>query len=76
MKNFELRKQKTANAQNLTQFSKTNTNKKTFWNAKSSLQMEIALIKTEPRINYHQVINNSQQQEQNRETETAERAEK
>jgi hypothetical protein len=34
--------------------------------------MKIALIKTKPKTNYHQVINNSQQQEKDRETETAE----
>ncbi len=37
--------------------------------------MKLALIKTNPRTTpSHQVINNSQQQEEDRETETAERA--
>jgi hypothetical protein len=36
--------------------------------------MEIALIKTKLKTKNHQVINNSRQQEENRETETAERA--
>jgi hypothetical protein len=45
-----------------------------FYDANHLYLMKIALVKTKsPKPNYHQVINNSQQQEEDRETGTAER---
>ena len=48
-KKLELRKQKTTNTQNLTSFSKTNTNRKPFRMLNHHYRMKMALIKTKLR---------------------------
>ncbi len=49
LENLELRRRKTTNAQNLTSFSKTNTNKKPFRTLNHHDKMEIALTETKLR---------------------------
>jgi hypothetical protein len=72
-KNLELRKLKPKNAQHLTSFSKINSNRKHFRTLKSSSKDGNSTYQDKPQeLNYHQVINNNQQQGKDRETETAE----